>query len=154
MFVIDNAIKQLWRDGTKIKRIWANASPTSNFGEQNIPVDTSEYDFITFGLKGAASTPGATGGGTVTLTTKGETAQLLIENSAKMQKRPFTWIDNDSVYIGDCVTTQTYSSVGSRVNSNNSSIPVVLYGIKLLGGGRALIEKIKSLFSIPERGCA
>ena len=46
MSVIDNAIKQLWKDGAKIKRIWANISPSSMFDAQTIFIDNSPFDKV------------------------------------------------------------------------------------------------------------
>lgn len=46
MNVLDNAIKQLWRDGIKTKMIWVNASPASIFGAQELRIDNSPFNKI------------------------------------------------------------------------------------------------------------
>lgn len=46
---IDTAIQQLvtmFGDCAKIKKLWTNASPTSNFAAQTISLDLSDYDFV------------------------------------------------------------------------------------------------------------
>lgn len=45
MSVLDNALQTLFKLGVEVKKVWTNASPTSGFAGQDINIGTSDWDF-------------------------------------------------------------------------------------------------------------
>lgn len=140
MSVIDNALQALFINGCKVKKLWENASPTSNFSAQKITVDMGAFDQV----------------------------RILLRESTS-DTYPYYFIDdfekNDD---GIIVRTLNYNKTGAteaasyrtvdvgntgiafgagyinqgNVQANNYNIPIIIYGIQLLGG---VIHKLKTL---------
>lgn len=143
MSVIDNAIKQLWKDGIKIVKLWENASPSSAFAAQTIPLDTEGYEealvlpMSTNGLNGAF------------IVRKNEDRVLYSAGGHPLQRRYELTDSGLTVQAGDIL-------VDSGWQTNNQAMkPYIIYGLKfLLGGGYRIARFIKSLFFHMERRCA
>lgn len=135
MGATDKAIQTLFKLATEVRTLWKNASPGSAFAEQRLSLQANVYDFTVICCKGSTDTAGQTGGGTVVLGLNGETGQVLTENSARMVRRSFSRDSDGKIYIGDCEYTSQYNQAASRVTKNNATIPMIIYGIKLMGGG-------------------
>lgn len=140
---IDNAIKQLWRDGIKIVKLWENASPSSAFAAQTIPLDTEGYEEALVlpmsdnGLNGAF------------IVRKNEDRVLYSAGGYPLQRRYELTDSGLTVQAGDRL-------VGGGWQTNNQDMkPYIIYGLKfLLGGGYRIAHLIKSLFHRYERGWA
>ena len=156
MGATDKAIQTLFKLASEVKTLWKNASPESAFAEQRLPLQANDYDFTVVCCKGSLSAAGQTGGGTVVLGLNGESGQILTENSARIVRRAFNRDLDGKVYISDCVHINQYGQSASRVVSNNNTIPMIIYGIRLMGGAiRKIKECLKSLrFSFWERRCS
>lgn len=135
MSVIDNAIKQLWKDGIKIVKLWENASPTSQFADQTLQINTANYQMILITFRGSSGSTGNANGGSALIGIIGEVAQIVTENSARITRRSAYWINTSEIQIADCQTIVTYNNAGARTTENQRSIPVAIYGIKFLIGG-------------------
>ena len=146
MGATDKAIQTLFKLATEVRTLWENASPGSAFAEQRLSLQANDYDFTVICCKGSALNAGQTGGGTVVLGLNGESGQILTENSAQMVRRAFNRDLDGKIYISDCAYTKQYSQAASRVTNNNATIPMIIYGIKLMGGA---IRKIKACLKSP-----
>lgn len=151
---IDNAIKQLWKDGIKLKELWTNASPTSDFAGQILTLPENNADMLAIIHESNADAPTDAANQTVIIGRVGTGGQVNVQATAILMSRGYTWGEQNKLSIGDAQRVPTYGNAASRTEVNNRLVPLAVYGLKLLGGGRALIKKIKSFFSIPERGWA
>lgn len=144
--LIDNAIQQLFKDGCKIVKLWENASPTSSFEPQDILVPCGEYDGIVISYKSSNASqtyefisgcrykedtmlPGEIA---TSIDSGGQSAQFNFRNNVLQA--------NKIIFYG--AWYKTVESGANTVNNNALIIPIIIYGIKLLGG---VIHKIKSL---------
>lgn len=151
MSVIDKAIQQLFKDGIKLKELWTNVSPESDFAGQVLTLTNNNADMLAITHESNADAPTDAANQTVIIGRVGTGGQVNVQATAILMSRGYTWGEQNKLSIGDAQRVPTYGNAASRTEVNNRLVPLAVYGIKLLGGGRALIKKIKSLFSIPER---
>lgn len=128
-------------NGCKVKKLWENASPTSNFPAQKITVDMGTFDQV----------------------------QILLRESTS-DTYPYYFIDDfekneDGVIVRTLNYDKTGTTVGAsyrtvdvgntgiafgagyinqNVQANNYNIPIIIYGIQLLGG---VLHKVKTVLS-------
>lgn len=110
--------------GTNTKLLWENASPTSNFGEQTISLDLSEYEYIDITVRATTdkasqyTTRLKVGGGSVDIGAMGSTSLY----------RPTTPTTTGVKFL----TGRGYSSYNSSstVQGDAFAIPLKIYGIK------------------------
>lgn len=143
--LVDSAIQQLFKDGCKIVKLWENASPTSNFSAQKIPiVNLLDHRFLmVIGRLSTTNTYPAVSVADTKSTIAGELMRFInlrSESTTSSIYRSYA-IEDTGISFSDCALKAGES--GELITSNAYDIPVILYGIKLLGGG--VIHKIKSL---------
>ena len=135
MSVVDNAIQQLFKNGCKIKKLWTNASPTSQFTAQKINLTLSNYGAVLAEFK------------TSTAISASEYCRICFEDNED-------WADTlantnlDEVveirtrqYAVSSTGVQFQQGYGKSITNagtsvrNDYAIPLTIYGIQLLGGG-------------------
>ena len=138
MSIIDNALRQSMQDQVKKKKLWTNASPTSSWSNQKVPLDLTGYDglrikmgYDTDALDIQSEFDVETGKRSRAvmfgpLTAKGSS---ILATARLLQAEP------DGVWIGTAHGKNTGSTMEGTVD-NTRQIPIDIYGIKnILGGG-------------------
>lgn len=154
MSVIDNALRQIWKDGIKLKKLWTNASPGSDFAGQNLTLPDNDADMLAITHESNADAPKDAANQTVIIGQVGTGGQVNVQATAILMSRGYTWGEQNKLSIGDAQRVPTYGNAASRTEVNNRLVPLAVYGIKLLGGGYRITRYIKSLFFRKERGRA
>lgn len=116
-----DGIGSIWR----VKEVWSNPEPDSNFDAQTILIDLSEYDALYVIAKvGASASSGIVAASPIKIT---ERANVMGMSSAYLAYRTFTTASTGigvstaiRVNHGESTTTQTTAAI----------IPVRIYGIK------------------------
>ena len=162
MSVLDNAIQTLLKLGIEVKKVWENASPTSGFAAQSINIGTSDYDFamilhqsanVTGGQRIAADIIDNNAENNNMLRLAGFVASSTVANRGFGAQRGVKRSGN-VLQFTDCARGRyTGDALDSMVDPSLCK-PIIIYTIKLLGGGSRLIQFIKSLFHRCERGWA
>lgn len=135
MSVIDNAIQQLFINGCKIKKLWTNASPTSQFAAQKITLSMTNYDAVLAEFKTSRS---ATASEYCRICFKGN--EDWADAFANSQSNAVVEIRTRQ-YVVSSTGVQFQQGYGKSVSSastsvrNDYAIPLTIYGIRLLGGG-------------------
>ena len=154
MSVIDKAIQQLFKDGIKLKELWTNVSPESDFAGQDLTLTNNNADMLAITHESNADSPTDAANQTVIIGQVGTGGQVNVQASAILMSRGYTWHEQNKLSIGDAQRVPTYGNSASRTEVNNRLVPLAVYGIKLLGGGYRIARLIKSLFHRCERGWA
>ena len=147
--LVDNAIQKLFKDGCKIVKLWENASPTSSFLGQTITIPSvRSYDYLL--VEARATLNDGTIYFQALARTSGENGRLItgidtgLGAVIKFVVREFyVGTINPVVRFYDCNFKPT-TSIGEVYNIG--AVPVLIRGIKLLGG---VIHKLKSLAASP-----
>lgn len=135
MSVIDNAIQQLFTNGCKIKKLWANASPTSQFAAQKITLSMTNYDAVLVEFESSYS---ALTGEYCRVSFKGTEdwtdtfANAQNERVLEIRTRQYSASDTGINFQQGYGKSVSSASVSVR---NDYAIPLTVYGIQLLGGG-------------------
>lgn len=149
MSVLDNALQALFANGCKVKKLWMNASPTSQFTAQKINLTLSNYGAVLAEFK------------TSTAISASEYCRICFEDNED-------WADTlantnlDEVveirtrqYAVSSTGVQFQQGYGKSITNagtsvrNDYTIPLTIYGIQLLGG--AIANLFRHLF---KRRCA
>lgn len=149
MSAIDNALQALFANGCKVKKLWMNASPTSQFTAQKINLTLSNYGAMLAEFK------------TSTAISASEYCRICFEDNED-------WADTlantnlDEVveirtrqYAVSSTGVQFQQGYGKSITNagtsvrNDYAIPLTIYGIQLLGG--AIANLFRHLF---KRRCA
>lgn len=149
MSAIDNALQALFANGCKVKKLWMNASPTSQFTAQKINLTLSNYGAVLAEFK------------TSTAISASEYCRICFEDNED-------WADTlantnlDEVveirtrqYAVSSTGVQFQQGYGKSITNagtsvrNDYAIPLTIYGIQLLGG--AIANLFRHLF---KRRCA
>lgn len=149
MSAIDNALQALFVNGCKVKKLWMNASPTSQFTAQKINLTLSNYGAVLAEFK------------TSTAISASEYCRICFEDNED-------WTDTlantnlDEVveirtrqYAVSSTGVQFQQGYGKSITNagtsvrNDYAIPLTIYGIQLLGG--AIANLFRHLF---KRRCA
>ena len=125
MSVIDNALQTLFKLGIEFKKVWENASPTSDFAAQTITLDLTGTDFC---LIVPYSGSGRNGLYLIPMNHTG----ALYGSSAAFLRRQFAINE-----AGITVSTGSISQSGSWDTDNSYMKPWLIYSVKLLGGGNS-----------------
>lgn len=163
MSVLDNALQTLFKLGIEVKKVWENASPTSGFAAQDINIGTSDYDFamilhqslnVSGGYRRAIDIIENNTETNSMLRLSGFVAASTAENRGFGAQRGVMRAGN-ALRFTDCVRGR--HSTGAPIDSfvdPSLCKPVIIYTIKIIGGGYRIARFIKSLFHIRERGWA
>lgn len=112
------------RTGTKLVELWTNSAPTSSFAAQSVSVDLSPYEWFAIEYRYSATSLSFM---PLAIFEVDENAHLLSvanDTSNRTGGRGFTYsIANQAITFGGA------SYNGS--STNNSTIPIAIYGIKL-----------------------
>ena len=140
MSVVDNAIQQLFKNGCKIKKLWTNASPTSQFAAQKITADMGAFDQVQILLRESTSST---------------YPYYFIEDFKKNDDGVIVRMlnyDKTGTTVGASYRTVDVGNTGiafgagyinqGGVQANNYNLPIIIYGIQILGG---VIHKLKNL---------
>lgn len=119
----DSALQQLFKDSCKIKKLWTNASPLSQFAAQHITIARAGFDYI--GMQANWNNE----------STNTELATYAA-GTFTIAKRNVAVIDK-GLSIGDGLSGQT----GYGDLRPYWFIPTIVYGIKLLGGALRKVKK-------------
>lgn len=142
MSAIDNALQALFVNGCKIKKLWTNASPTSQFTAQKINLTLSNYDAVLAEFK------------TSTATSASEYCRICFEDNEDWADTLANANLNEVVeirtrqYAVSSTGVQFQQGYGKSITNagtsvrNDYAIPLTIYGIQLLGG---VIHKLKTL---------
>lgn len=162
MSVLDNALQTLFKLGIEVKKAWENASPTSGFAAQSINIGTSNYDFAMI-LHQSANVTGGNRHAIDIIENNTETNNMLrlagFVASSTAANRGFgaqrgVMRSGNTLQFTDCVRGRhTGEAIDSMVDPSLCK-PVIIYTIKIIGGGYRIARFIKSLFHIRERGWA
>lgn len=152
MSVLDNALRALFVNGCKVEEVWRNASPASTFPAQKITTDLSSFDLVVILSR---------------LTNENVREGLAMCEKNGQSQTQFVLGQNKAPYMTSRYRGLTASATGVQFNAaymakssqaesqdNTAAIPVVIYGIKVLGWGYRIARFIKSLFHRCERGWA
>lgn len=130
--------------GVTIKKVWENASPTSNFAAQNINIGTSDYDFL------VVPQQSATRGNAQTITTDivvkddstysnlsiaGYIASANTTQRGGGATRGVT-AENATIQFQDALRLIIQNQTYSTFTDNTLCKPQAIYTVKLLGGGQ------------------
>lgn len=144
---VDSAIQRLLKLGIKVTKLWENASPNSTFKSQSINVNLDDGDAVL--IKGRYADTND----------KLMTIWGYVGNTCEMVR---VSIDNSKSYTSRVVnvtkTTIKFNEGrivpynGSSSQNDAVSIPVEVFGIKLLGGVQ-LKAYLRRFFAALQRGC-
>ena len=162
MSVLDNALQTLFKLGIEVKKVWENASPTSGFAAQNINIGTSDYDFamilhwsmnVSGGYRLAVDIIDNNTENNNMLRLAGYVASSTAANRGFGAQRGVKRSGN-ILQFTDCSRGIIASGLLSTIVDPSLCKPVIIYTIKIIGGGYRIVRFIKSLFHIRERGWA
>lgn len=137
MSVLDNALQQLFKDGVKIKKLWTNASPLSQFAEQHITIARAEFDYIGIQANWNTSPTGNVELVALVENKVGKATEFYGTELATYTTGTFTIAKRNVMVIDKGL------SIGNGLSGQTGYgdfrpywfIPTIVYGIKLLGGG-------------------
>lgn len=133
MSVIDNALQALFMNGCKVKKLWENASPTSQFAAQKITVDMGTFDQVRILLRESTSNTypyyfiddfKKNDDGVIVRTLNYDKSGTTVGTSYRTVDVGNTGIAFGAGYINQ-----------GNVQANNYNIPIIIYGIQILWGG-------------------
>lgn len=112
--------------GANIKKLWTNASPTSNFAGQKIGLDLADYDgaIVIFSKE-----PSAVSWYESRLCLKDKRFDIGMTYYAGIMRRYVDVIDT-GVTFSACSRYITFNSADSATTVNSRMIPVEIYGVK------------------------
>ena len=157
MSVLDNALQTLFKLGIEIKKVWENASPTSGFAAQSINIGTSNYDFAMI-LHQSANVTGGNRRAIDIIENNTETNNMLrlagfVANRGFGAQRGVMRSGN-TLQFTDCVRGRHTGEAIDSIVDPSLCKPVIIYTIKIVGGGYRIARFIESLFFRMERGWA
>ena len=112
---VDKALRQSMQDQIKSKVVWKNASPASEMGAQNIPIDLSDWEEVEITLGNNA--------------TKMETVILAKGDSTRL------YSNGVNTYNREYSVNEAGITLGAGNPNANASKPFTIYARKIIGGG-------------------
>lgn len=142
MGVTDKALQQLLKLAIEVKTLWTNASPLSSFNEQDISLNISNYSHLA--VLAILSSKSYTQKTFVVKNKNGGLIDFAYGNGSSVANyyRTFSFGENKITFNQGWLST-----VSADSRNNEAAVPIVIYGLKILGGGYKLTRKIKDLFS-------
>ena len=128
--LVDSAIQQLFKDGCKVVKLWENASPTSAFPYQTVPI-TGDYDQVI--VNGYDETTGAIIASLNQPSAISRIAQVGAATASWLAQRPIRYTGAGVTF--DETDVKYTDRPGPADIKNAYCVPYQIYGIKLLGGG-------------------
>lgn len=115
---------------TQMKLLWENASPTSAFPQQSVPLDLSEYELVYINFLTHCSSGSYRWHHVSTISAIGNYHKVIgySETGSDMGFRGFLTSEND-IYFYPSYYASTYSA-NTLSSSNNMYVPLRIYGIK------------------------
>lgn len=111
--------------GMKMELLWENVSPSSEFAEQNITINLSEYKFLFISTSYGTCVVEVGGGFSIV-----EFNSFPIENNLKNIFYRFFSATSEYVSIGHCYYVQLMNVSVAPTILNSVAIPYRIYGIK------------------------
>ena len=128
--LVDNAIQQLFKDSCKVVKLWENASPTSAFQQQILPI-TGDYDQVI--VNGYDEPTGVIITSLNQFSAISRIAQVGAATASWLAQRPVRYTGTGVVF--DETDVKYADRPGPAEINNAYCVPYQIYGIKLLGGG-------------------
>lgn len=151
MSVLDNALQQLFKDGVKIKKLWTNASPLSQFAAQHITIARAGFDYI--GIQANWNNASTDNVELVALVENkvGKATEFYGTELATYAAGTFTIAKRNVAVIDKGLSIGNGLSGQAEYGDSRPYwfIPTIVYGIKLLGG--ALRKAKKALCALLRR---
>lgn len=123
MSTLNNAIQNTFSESVKIRKVWTNASPTSQFVAQKISIDMSRYMCaVIVSVYHTDYKEGA-----VNMVFRAKSAQMNYAGSYNMP-RTATLSDTGIEFSAGRLT----NPYGTVTTDNNRNVPIEIYGVEVM----------------------